>query len=119
MPKRAIWLTGLLITLVMTVLTALAPTPVQQLKNAVFDAYQRSAPRIADPSVPVHVIDIDEESLRLLGQWPWPRTFLAELTDRLFALGAVTVGFDILFTEPDRTSPAALVSNLMSSVSRL
>jgi adenylate cyclase len=72
----------------------------------VFDAYQRLSPRAFDPSLPVRIVDIDEDSLKEVGQWPWPRTVLADLVDKLAAGGAAAIGFDIVFPEPDRMSPA-------------
>lgn len=71
----------------------------------VADAYQRAAPRAYDPEAPVRVVAIDAASLAVYGQWPWPRTYVAELIARLRALGAASIAFDILFAEPDRTSP--------------
>jgi adenylate cyclase len=59
----------------------------------------------------VRVVDIDEASLAALGQWPWPRYRMAELSDRLTALGALSVNFDILFAEPDRLSAARLAED--------
>jgi CHASE2 domain-containing sensor protein len=56
------------------------------------------------------IIDIDEDSLSSYGQWPWPRTRIAELVTRLTELGALAIAFDIIFAEPDRLSPAAFVS---------
>ena len=82
------------------------PSPVARLRSLVFDAYQRLSPRAFDPSLPVRVVDIDEDSLKAIGQWPWPRTVLADLVDKLTAGGAVAIGFDIVFPEPDRMSPA-------------
>jgi adenylate cyclase len=82
------------------------PSPVARLRSLVFDAYQRLDPRTFDPSLPVRIIDIDEESLKQIGQWPWPRTVLAELVDKLNANGAAAIGFDMVFPEPDRMSPA-------------
>jgi len=52
------------------------------------------------------IIDIDEKSLKIIGQWPWPRNILADLTYNLYASGARAVGFDTVFAEEDRTSPA-------------
>jgi adenylate cyclase len=52
------------------------------------------------------IVDIDDASIKELGQWPWPRTMLADLIARLHEIGAVVVGFDIIFPEPDRMSPA-------------
>ena len=76
----------------------------------VFDRYQQVAPRHYEPA-PVRVIAIDEESLRRFGQWPWPRYYIANLVDNLTAMGAAAIGFDIVFAEPDRTSPARVVKD--------
>jgi adenylate cyclase len=80
----------------------------QALRNNQFDQFQRWHPRTYEPA-PVRVVDIDEESLARLGQWPWPRTRIAELVDKLGAAGAAAVGFDVMFSEPDRTSPKVAV----------
>ncbi len=82
------------------------PAPVARLRSLVFDVYQQMSPRAYDPSLPVRIVDIDEESLKQVGQWPWPRTVLAALVDKLAANGAAAIGFDIVFPEPDRMSPA-------------
>ena len=87
-------------------------------RNVLFDQYQRLKPRSAPP-LPVRIIDIDEESIQALGQWPWPRTRVAQLVDRLAELGAATIAFDIVFSEPDRTSPVALLDSLFASGSNL
>ncbi|MGI8852946.1 MAG: CHASE2 domain-containing protein [Methyloceanibacter sp.] len=87
-------------------LRAWDPTPVARLRSLVFDAYQRVDPPKFNPDLPVRIVDIDEDSLKQVGQWPWPRTLLAELVDRLAANGAATIGFDMVFPEPDRLSPA-------------
>lgn len=79
---------------------------------AVFDAYQRAAPREVAGDERVAVVDIDEASIERLGQWPWPRTELAVLTDRLAEAGAAAVVFDIVFSEHDRTSPRQLSETL-------
>lgn len=77
------------------------------LRNALFDQYQRWHPR-PYAEVPVRVIDIDEESLARLGQWPWPRQRIAELVDRLQTAGSAAIAFDVLFAEADRTAPQAV-----------
>ncbi|MFA5082119.1 MAG: adenylate/guanylate cyclase domain-containing protein [Hydrogenophilaceae bacterium] len=84
------------------------PLPLQGLRNNVFDQYQRWRPRVYQET-PVRIIDIDDESLTRLGQWPWPRTRIAELVDRLRDAGAAAIAFDVMFAEPDRTSPAAIL----------
>lgn len=90
------------------------PSPVAALRNDVFDLYQQVSPRRPDPAFPVKVIAIDEEALARTGQWPWPRTTLADLVSRLAALGPRTITLDILLAEPDRTSPAEIAAALGS-----
>ena len=78
-----------------------------------FDFYQSLKPRVAEPDKrPVVIVDIDEASLQALGQWPWPRTLIAELVERLQRAGAAAIAFDILLTEPDRMSPALVAQSL-------
>jgi len=85
------------------------PWFVSDIHNAVFDAYQRSMPRTYRPAA-VKIVDIDEASLARLGQWPWPRTKVAQLVSDLRELGASAIASDFIFAEPDRTSPAWLAS---------
>lgn len=103
---------GLLVPMV-TVAASVAlylfdPPQLQALRHSVFDQYQRWDARTYADS-PVRVVDIDDQSLAKLGQWPWPRTRVAELVGRLQAAGAAAITFDIVFAEPDRTSPAAMI----------
>ena len=74
----------------------------------VFDLYQQAAPRETG-NLPIRIVDIDDSSLKELGQWPWPRGMIARLIDRLREAGASVIGFDIDFAEPDRTSPRMLL----------
>lgn len=106
--QRAIaWLLALLSVIASLALWLADPLPLQSLRNQWFDQYQRWAPRTYE-AAPVRVVVIDDESLEKLGQWPWPRTRIAELVSRLHDNGAAAVGFDVVFAEPDRTSPAAM-----------
>jgi adenylate cyclase len=81
------------------------------LRYQVFDYYQRTAPR-PYTETPVRYIDIDEESLSRIGQWPWPRTTLAKMTQTLADKGVGVIAFDIVFPEPDRTSPDLVAKSL-------
>jgi serine phosphatase RsbU (regulator of sigma subunit)/CHASE2 domain-containing sensor protein len=77
------------------------------VRLAGFDAYQRWAPRIRR-SAPAVIVAIDEESLRLHGQWPWPRTWLARLVTRLAEARPAAIGIDLVMPEVDRLSPSRL-----------
>ncbi len=49
----------------------------------------------------VVIVGVDEKSLNELGRWPWPRTTLARLVDRLATAGVAAIGLDLLFPEKD------------------
>lgn len=87
------------------------PTATAVLSNPLFDTYQRLHPRPATEP-PVLVVDIDEASIATLGQWPWSRSVIARMVERLQAMGAATIGFDVVFSEPDRLSLARAVEAL-------
>src|ERR1700674_505843 len=80
------------------------PAPLEELRVRTFDSFQRIEPRVKTVR-PVTIVDIDEKSLAKLGQWPWPRTRIADLVANLARLGAVVIAFDVIFSEPDRLNP--------------
>jgi adenylate cyclase len=92
--------------------TALArlvvPDFLDRLSLLAFDGFERAAPRLTADE-PVRVVAIDDKSLQEVGQWPWPRGVIADLIDKLNAAGAAAITLDILFSEPDRTSPKMLM----------
>ncbi len=94
-------LLGLMLVALLGLVRLGDPLPVASIRDMGFDFYQRLLPRAGTDS-PVRVIDIDDASLARLGQWPWPRSMFATLTDRLAELGAASIGYDVLFPEPDR-----------------
>ena len=104
-PSVHLILTAALLALAV-VLRIADPDPIARLRLSVFDTYLDLAPRPLDPSLPVRIVDIDEASLQRVGQWPWPRTHLARIIDRLQEDGARTITLDLILAEPDRLSPA-------------
>jgi adenylate cyclase len=85
-------------------LRILDPPPLQELRARTFDNFQVIDPRVKTAR-PVTIVDIDEKSLKELGQWPWPRTQIADLINNLTRLGAVAIAFDAMFSEADRLNP--------------
>lgn len=95
---------ALLLLIGLAALRLADPILVQELRVRVFDFFQVLHPREATQR-PVVIVDIDEKSLNSLGQWPWPRTRIADIITRLTQMGALVVAFDVVFAEPDRMSP--------------
>ncbi|HKP27649.1 MAG TPA: adenylate/guanylate cyclase domain-containing protein [Dongiaceae bacterium] len=106
------WLQPALASLVLAVALALRwydPPILGDLRSLVFDQYQRVQPREYQPAS-VKIVDIDNESLIRIGQWPWPRSVIAELLHKLREQGAAVIAMDIVFSEPDRTAPSRVFS---------
>jgi adenylate cyclase len=79
---------------------------IEELRVRTFDTFQLIDPRVKTAR-PVTIVDIDEPSLAKFGQWPWPRTRIADMVANLTRLGAVVIAFDVIFSEPDRLNPDA------------
>lgn len=108
------WLVPSCALALMLGVTVFDPTPVRSLRNATFDQFQRWYPR-AYANPPVRIIDIDDESLRRIGQWPWPRQRVAGLVTDLQALSPSAIALDIMFSEPDRGSPGPTRDSVAAS----
>ncbi|MFA7254891.1 MAG: adenylate/guanylate cyclase domain-containing protein [Candidatus Omnitrophota bacterium] len=104
MRKALSYIVPALILLGVLMLQYSFPSQIESFRVKVFDVFQRIKPRVYQ-NTPVRIIDIDDQSLEKIGQWPWPRTILAKLVSRLASGGATVIAFDGVFPEPDRTSP--------------
>lgn len=81
------------------------PELLTAIDNRLFDQMFRF--RGVEPDTgSVVIVDIDEKSLRTHGQWPWPRDLVARLVTSIQDAGALVTGFDVVFAERDRTTPA-------------
>ena len=105
-PSRRVILTWLAATLLATLLSIALG---ERMRNAVFDSWQATSPRDLS-ATDVRVVMVDNPSIEVVGPWPWPRYYLARLTEELAARGAKVIAFDILFAEQDRVRPATFVS---------
>jgi len=104
---------GLLALLLVPVLWQDMPA-IGAMRLAWLDGYQELSPR-ERRSAPAVVVAIDEASLDRFGQWPWPRTLVARLIDRIRAARPAAIGVDILFAEPDRLSPEWLALSVAAA----
>ena len=85
---------------VVAVLHLLRPGLLARADLAVYDRLlAAAAPRA--PSGRVVLVEVDERTLVDAGRWPWPRDRIADLLDRVRALGAAAIGLDIVFAEAD------------------
>ena len=81
------------------------PAPIQELRVRTFDSFQRHRSPCQDRKAGHHRRYRRKEPGAKLGQWPWPRTRIADIVSNLTRLGAVVIAFDVVFAEPDRLNP--------------
>ena len=111
-PRLARWAWGLPLAATLLAMAAILADPpaLRGLRNATFDQFQRWQPRAyQDP--PVRIVDIDDESLRRVGQWPWSRDQVARLLAGIEASQPASIAVDVLFAEPDRTAHRAVAAS--------
>lgn len=108
---RRIWGYGLLVLLVLAALLWFRTPWAERLQAYSFDSLQILAPR-AIVSLPVTIVAIDDKSIAALGQWPWPRTDLAELVRAVARQQPAAIGIDVLMPEPDRLSPQRMLERV-------
>jgi adenylate cyclase len=80
------------------------PGLLARIDLAVYDRLLAAAPR-RPPSDRLALVEVDERSLAAVGRWPWSRDRVARLVDRLRVMGAAAIGVDVIFAEPEATTP--------------
>src|SRR5690606_28643538 len=76
---------------------------IQRLDHLVYDQRFELMPKpLKNPQHKIVIVDIDERSMQVEGRFPWDRSKLALLVDKLAQYGVVVAGFDITFPEPQR-----------------
>ena len=109
---RRRWLALLLLATMCLPIAFHEYSPFDRARSAQFDLYQTRFPRTASSSQ-VWIVNIDEATLRKFGQWPWPRTRLASLIERIGEQGALAIGIDMLLVERDQTSPESIAARFL------
>ncbi len=94
---RTQWWLIVVITSLLVVLMTVDRT-MERFDNGVYDHLLQLVP--SPSSNAMLLVEIDDDSVRRIGRWPWNRTTHAALVDRLNAAGAKAIGYDVLFTEP-------------------
>ena len=70
-----------------------------------YQIYDLIKPKLnLDRSNSVVVVEIDEKSLEIFGQWPWSRILVAKLAQEILLSKPAAFGMDVIFSEKDRTS---------------
>jgi len=105
---------GLLILIGLVALRIMDPYPIEVIRLKGLDYYQRTQTKVKSDNVVV--VEIDEASLEKNGQWPWPRTELANGIKKAFENEAAAVVLPIIFAEKDRMGGDAEFVDMLQKV---
>ena len=88
----------------------------QSLERYAYDLGVKAHART--PSDKVAVVAIDDESIRNLGRWPWPRSLQAQLVDKLREGGAKVIGNTALYFEAEQSGSSAAISDVLDTIKK-
>ncbi len=101
---RLILLLGIAVALLLVQVAALLPgitTPIERIEYSTRDFLMRLR-GTQPPSGDIVIVEIDDFSFNWTGyQWPWPRSYFAEIVDQINKGGGKVIGVDIFLSEPD------------------
>ncbi|MCG8428306.1 MAG: CHASE2 domain-containing protein, partial [Chromatiales bacterium] len=104
---------GCTISLAIFLLLLTSPRTLERLSSSFYDNQLTLVDQKPVVANTLTIIDIDETSLKQIGQWPWSRNRIAELLEKINQHSPAAVGIDALFTEPDHTSPVEVQRQLL------
>ena len=94
------WIISILVIIIFCGIRFVDPWFLDMVRMKALDQHQRTQQEeISDKIV---TVEIDNESIRERGQWPWPRNELAKDIEELYRMGAAIVVVPILFADADR-----------------
>lgn len=101
-------LLGTAVILLLIQITGFSPsitTPLENLEFSMQDTFVRLR-GVDKPSGEIVIVAIDDQSFNWTGlQWPWPRSYLAEVVNQINQGGGKVVGVDVFLFEPDEQRP--------------
>ncbi len=112
--KSAFWKNDWFLGLVITLLFAAMGNSslIRSLEFATYDAAVAASAVPADDRIVI--LDIDDESIELIGRWPWPRTIMADMIDTLTKAGVRMIGVDVFYSEKQANNTDAAAMQLAS-----
>ncbi|ACL04169.1 serine/threonine protein kinase with Chase2 sensor [Desulfatibacillum aliphaticivorans] len=102
---------GLFIMLLFFVLNAVRVEFLDALDNKLYDITMNIRGDFEAPS-DVVLVEVDEESIKRLGRWPWPRTILAEGIDIIGQGQPKVIGLNVILSEAQTTDSVEILEAL-------
>ena len=109
-------LIGAIVVAVFVYLSFAQFSPFESLEKVVYEIEMRlDTPRNPGESK-VAIVDIDDKSIRKLGEWPWPRHIIADMITILKNNPAKLIGLDIVFSQKEQNASIKEIENLYSKI---
>jgi len=99
------WIVGLAITLLFCLAYLTHFEPTQSLEYAAYDIGVKASVTPSDDRIVI--LDIDDSSIERIGRWPWPRSVVGDVIQKLSDADARLVGIDIFYSEKQRAPKSA------------
>jgi len=107
---------GSLVVVICIYLSFISFSPFESLEKLIYEIEMRlDTPRNPVESK-VAIVNIDDKSIRELGQWPWPRHIIAEMISILKSNGAKFIGIDMIFSEKEQNPGIKEIKKLHSKI---
>ncbi len=88
--------------------------PLQSLEYGAYDLMSPLRRKAA--GIQLVIVAIDDISLEGIGDWPWPRSYIADIVNTLSKYGAHTLGVSILFRDKELNAGLAEVQTLRETL---
>jgi CHASE2 domain-containing sensor protein len=108
------WSICLLLLIAIVAAILLNFIPLQSLEYRAYDLISRFRHRAS--GIPVFIVAIDDTSLRKIGDWPWPRSYIADVIGILSTNGTHTLGVSILYRNEELNDGLVEIQNLKETI---
>jgi serine/threonine-protein kinase len=109
--RPAFWL-AIGLTALFLILAVIQPAFMESLELTAYDFRMRLRAGGPDTQTDIALIEIDNDSITKMGRWPWPRSVIAGMIDKLNSAGASFIGLNIIFSEPETPESLKMISSL-------
>ena len=115
--KPALWL-AVGLTFIFLILAFVRVGFVESLELTTYDLRMKLRAEGPDAKTEIAIVDIDDDSITKLGRWPWPRSLIARMVEKLDQAGARIIGLNVIFSEPEVGEGLKLLEELKSEFER-
>jgi CHASE2 domain-containing sensor protein/tRNA A-37 threonylcarbamoyl transferase component Bud32 len=65
---------------------------------------------------PVVIVEIDDKSIKNIGTWPWPRSYIADMVRRLSGYGVHTLGIYLLYSHRELNAGLEEIKSIRETI---